>query len=149
MRPEDLEADAILLDTNVFSRLGANDPAYEKFRPFTIGRFVFLSFVTVGEVLRGAFYAGFGPRRMAAIEDGLRAYGALPGNAAAAVAYARIWARLRQAGTPVGDHDIWIAATALVQDPPLPVMTNDGDFEAIAAVSSLVIVRPDGPDRSV
>ena len=100
MNPEDLEAEAILLDTNVFSRLSANDPTYDRFRPFTVGRFLFLSFVTVAEVLRGAIYAGVGERKMANLKEALKAYGVLPYDAAVTVVYANIWAGLRRAERP-------------------------------------------------
>lgn len=75
MTPEELDAPALVLDTNVFSRLSTDDPAYERFRPFTRGRFVFLSFITVGEVLRGAYYKGWGPRRITSSRRGSRPTG--------------------------------------------------------------------------
>jgi predicted nucleic acid-binding protein len=143
VRPEDLEGDSILVDTNVFSRLGEGDESYAGFRPFLLGRFAYLSFVTVGEVLGGAQAAKFGARRLELIENAMRAYGVLPGNIAVARAYGDLWARLKDAGLPMQTNDLWIAATALAQDPPLPLLTNDGGFSNAASVSDLVLVAPD------
>ena len=143
MKPSDLSADGLLLDTNVFSRLSQGDPAYEDFRPFTVGRYLFISFITVGEVLGGAQAKGMGERRLALIESAFQSYGVLPGNAAAARQYGLLWARLKQAGLPVQQNDLWIAAVSLSQNPPLPLLTNDGGFKNVAAVSDLVIVTPD------
>lgn len=143
MKPEDVAGDSLLVDTNVFSRLAEGDPAYAGFRDFTIGRYLFISFVTVGEVLAGAAARDLGPKRLGLIERGFRAYGVLPGNVAAARAYGALWASLKKAGRGMSQNDMWIAAVALSQDPPLPLLTNDGGFENAAAVSPLVVVQPD------
>jgi len=145
----EIESDSLLIDTNVFSRLSEGDPAYEPFRALTVNKFLFLSFVTVGEVLRGAYSRGWGERRLSALEAGLRAYGTLMGDIATARAYADLWARLKSAGRAMSDNDLWIAATALAQDPPLPVLTNDAGFDNAAAVSPLVVIRPTADSASV
>jgi tRNA(fMet)-specific endonuclease VapC len=143
MKPEDLTSDALLVDTDVFSRLADADPAYEGFRAFTHGRYLFIAFVTVGEVLAGARAKDLGPKRLALIESSFQAYGVLPGNAAVARTYGHLWALLKNAGRPVGTNDLWIASVALSQDPPLPLLTNDRGFENIASVSDLILVGPD------
>jgi predicted nucleic acid-binding protein len=89
VKPQELSAPAILVDTDVFSALGEGRPSYEGYRPFTVNRFVFLSFITVAEVLRGAYAAKWGSARLDLLEQGLRAYGVLPGNAGVARTYAR------------------------------------------------------------
>jgi predicted nucleic acid-binding protein len=43
----------------------------------------------------------------------------------------------------MSDHDLWIAATALAQDPPLPLLTNDAGYKNVAEVSDLVVVQPE------
>jgi tRNA(fMet)-specific endonuclease VapC len=142
MRPEDLTADSVLLDTDVFSRLGEGDPAFGGFREFTIGRFLFLSYFTVGEVLGGAEARNWGEKPLSLLESSFRAYGVLSANVAVARTYGRLWARLKAAGRPIPTNDLWIAAVALSQDPPLPLLTNDRHFDEVAAVSNLVVVRP-------
>jgi len=56
---------------------------------------------------------------------------------------ARHWALLRaelaQSGRRINVNDIWIAATAIAHD--LPVVTQDTDFDAIAEIGGLSIVR--------
>ena len=143
MRPEAFDGDSVIVDTNVFSGLSEGDPLYVGFRPFVVGRFAYLSFVTVAEVLAGAKAAKFGPRRLQPIEEGMKAYGVLPGNIAVARMYADLWARLKKAGLPMSTNDLWIAATALAQEPRLPLLTNDRGFANAATVSDLVLVAPD------
>lgn len=43
--------------------------------------------------------------------------------------YARLFVQLRQAGTPIPDNDLWIAALALEHD--LTLITRDSHFERI------------------
>lgn len=145
MSPELRPGSPLVVDTSAFSRLANDDAASEALRRCADGRFLFLSFVTVGEALRGARAGGWGPKRVEALEDSFRPYGVLSGNITVARTYAELWALLRRAGTPVGDNDLWIAATALAQDPPLPVLTSDGDFRKIAAVSDLQVEGLDTP----
>jgi len=136
---EPRSASPLVVDTSAFSRLANDDAASEVLRRSTDGRFLFLSFVTVGEALRGARARGWSQARVEALEESFRPYGVLTGNVKVARTYAELWALLKRAGTPVGDNDLWIAATALAQDPPLPVLTTDGDFKMIAAVSGLQV----------
>ncbi len=107
------------MDTSAFSRLARGDAASEALLRCSNGRFLFLSFVTIGEAMRGARAGGWGPKRVEALENSFRPYGVLTGNITVARTYAELWALLKRAGTPVGDNDLWIAATALAQDPPL------------------------------
>ena len=138
-------ASPLVVDTSAFSRLANDDAASEALRRCADGRFLFLSFVTVGEALRGAWARGWSQKRVEALEDSFRPYGVLTGNVRVARTYAGLWALLRRSGTPVGDNDLWIAATALAQDPPLPVLTTDGDFRKIAAVCDLQVEGLDAP----
>lgn len=139
MSPELRPASPLVVDTSAFSRLASGGEGTEALRRCADGRFLFLSFITVGEALRGAWARGWSQKRVETIEDSLRPYGVLTGNVRVARTYAELWALLKRAGTPVGDNDIWIAASALAQDPALPVLTTDGDFRKIAAVSDLQV----------
>lgn len=47
--------------------------------------------------------------------------------------YARIFVQLRQAGTPIPDNDLWIAALVLEHD--LTLITRDRHFEQIPQLS--------------
>ena len=56
---------------------------------------------------------------------------------------ARMWARLRvhlaESGRRVRINDLWIAAIAASRG--LPVVTQDGDFDALEGVAGLTIMR--------
>ena len=56
---------------------------------------------------------------------------------------ARMWARLRvhlaESGRRVRINDLWIAAIAASRG--LPVVTQDGDFDALEGVAGLTIIR--------
>jgi predicted nucleic acid-binding protein len=53
--------------------------------------------------------------------------------------YARLLVQLKRAGTPVPDHDLWIAAQALEHN--LALVTGDRHFESIPQL-------PINPDRT-
>ena len=56
---------------------------------------------------------------------------------------ARMWARLRihlaETGRRVRINDLWIAAIATSRG--LPIVTQDGDFDALDAVAGLTVIR--------
>jgi predicted nucleic acid-binding protein len=58
-----------------------------------------------------------------------------PIPASAAPFYARIKASRRQQGRPLGDNDLWIAATALALDATL--VTRDRDFSGIEGLQMI------------
>ena len=63
----------------------------------------------------------------------------LPIDRPVAEAWATLRLHLAQAGRRVNVNDTWIAATALAQD--VPVVTQDSDFDALAELSELRIIR--------
>ena len=62
----------------------------------------------------------------------------VPIDTAVADEWARIRLLLAQAGRRVDVNDTWIAATALTHD--VPVVTQDADYEVLAAISDLRVV---------
>jgi tRNA(fMet)-specific endonuclease VapC len=75
-----------------------------------------LSVVSASELLHGvhrARDAGTAARRAAFVEGVLAAFPLVPIDVAVARAHARLWAQLAAAGTPVGAHDLWLAATCV------------------------------------
>jgi tRNA(fMet)-specific endonuclease VapC len=75
-----------------------------------------LSVVTVSELLHGVHRAEDRTRRTrrsAWVESVLDQFPVLPIDMPTARAHAELWAGLAAAGTPVGAHDLWIAATAV------------------------------------
>jgi tRNA(fMet)-specific endonuclease VapC len=93
----------------------------------------FLSTVTVSEMLHGvhrAQDAGRRARRLASVEALLAVFPVLPIDVAVARVHAHLWADLRQAGTPVGPHDMWIGATCLAHGHAI-VTANAREFVRI------------------
>ena len=77
---------------------------------------VFLSVVTASELLLGVHRAtqpDGRARRSAFVEGILERFPLLPVDLACARAHARLRADLRQAGTLIGPHDLWLAATCV------------------------------------
>ena len=125
----------VLVDTNVVSWIGGRRGAHEAWTAALVGRQAFVSFVTVGEILRGGVKAGWPDQKMAEWEQRLRSYTVVPGTVVVARAYARIAARyFRQ----LSDNDLWIAATALAFD--LPIATGDGRLSDIAGEFGISLV---------
>jgi len=74
-----------------------------------------ISVITASELLHGVHRADADHAvcRRAFVEHILSAMDPVPITAAVARVHAEIWAALEAAGTPLGAHDLWIAATAV------------------------------------
>lgn len=77
-----------------------------------------ISVITVSEMLAGVAQSTptFRPRRQAFVEGIIGALTPLPVTTEVARIRAELQAQLRAAGTPIGVHDLWIAATAIAND---------------------------------
>ncbi|MBU2601339.1 MAG: type II toxin-antitoxin system VapC family toxin [Actinobacteria bacterium] len=76
----------------------------------------FLSVITASELLHGVHRAAQPEqraRRSAFVEGVLERFPLLPVDLATARAHARVWAELARAGTLIGPHDLWLAATCI------------------------------------
>lgn len=49
--------------------------------------------------------------------------------------YARVRARLKDAGTPIADNDLWIAALALQSG--MPILSRDADFDRVQGLTRI------------
>ncbi len=79
----------------------------------------FLSVITASELLHGVHRAvkpEIKARRSAFVEAILERFPLLPVDLATARAHAGVWAELAAAGTLIGPHDLWLAATCLAHD---------------------------------
>lgn len=131
--------DFALLDTSVFI-------ARETGRPMDATRVsaetdVAVSVVTIAELQLGVLAAiGVETRavRLATI-DSLADAKVLPIDEDVAAAWARLRVKVAEAGRKVNVNDLWIAATAVAQR--LPVVTQDGDFDALEGLAGLTVVR--------
>jgi len=99
---------------------------------------IFLSVVTVSELLHGvhrARDASQRARRSAYVEAVIDQIPVLAIDMPTARAHAELWAGLAAAGTPVGAHDLWIAATAVSRG----LMLATANRREFARVPGLVV----------
>lgn len=93
----------------------------------------FLSVITASELLHGVHRAvdpAVRARRSAFVEGLLERFPVLAADLACARAHAQIWAELRRAGTIIGAHDLWLAATCVAHGLVM-VTANVRDFERV------------------
>jgi tRNA(fMet)-specific endonuclease VapC len=93
----------------------------------------FLSVITAGELLHGVHRAAqpdVRARRSAFVEGILERFPLLPVDLATARAHAQMWAELRQTGTVIGPHDMWLAATCVAHGLTM-VTANVREFERV------------------
>lgn len=127
---------AVLIDTSVLidverGRTGLDVAVGDEDRAISV--------ITTSELLHGVHRATddrVRARRQAFVEHLLDAIDPIPVDARVARAHASAWAQLDAAGTPVGAHDLWIAATALAHGYALAT-ANVRDF---ARVPGLTVV---------
>lgn len=97
----------------------------------------FVSAITASELLHGvhrAQDAAVQTRRLAIVEGFLGAFPVLPIDGQVARMHAQLWAQLSAAGTPIGTHDMWIAATCIAFGHTL-VTANLRDFGRVPGLS--------------
>ncbi len=97
-----------------------------------------ISVITVSELLHGVHRAtgAARTRRRAFVEHVLAEFEPVPVTEPVARVHAEMWAGLAAAGTSVGAHDLWIAATAVAHG--FGVATRDAaDFERIPGLRVL------------
>jgi predicted nucleic acid-binding protein len=91
-----------------------------------------ISVITVSELLHGIHRAtgAIRVRRQAWVEALLAGAEAVPITIPVARVHAEVWASLAEQGTLIGQHDLWIGATALTHG--LGVVTrNERDFARV------------------
>lgn len=126
-----------LLDTSVFI-------AQETRRSIDVGSLpaeIFVSVVTIAELEAGVLAAADSSTRalrLDTLQVATRTT-ALFIDAPAASAWARIRIALLEAGRRASVNDLWIAAVGLAND--LPIVTQDDDFDALAELGLVEVVR--------
>ena len=148
MRSEEVPPGLLLVDTGVFSWVTWKRGPYESYLPLLQGHELALSFVTVAELRYGAIKNDdWSAERRNRLEAIIRSYDAiLVGTDAVCEAWAQIYAvcKGKLSGPGQGINDMWIAACALAQPQPVPIVTdNVKDFARIAENFPLVVVSPD------
>jgi tRNA(fMet)-specific endonuclease VapC len=123
----------VLLDTSVVVRhfrdadaLTSHWAAFEE---------LYLPQPALAELYAGAFRSAQPERNIQQIEHFLEAVDVLMPDEATPELYGRISAQLAQAGTPIPQNDIWIAAIALQSG--LPLATRDAHFGHVTGLQLL------------
>lgn len=130
-------AERIVLDTDVVSRLLRGSLTNDITKRLT-GAVLLVTFVTVGELFRGAAHAHWGPRRIATLTSWLKEIPAIPGDPIVARRWGELTGSALQAGRPLPANDAWIAACCIVHNVALATY-NRRDFETI---DELELVTP-------
>ncbi|MFL5899726.1 MAG: PIN domain-containing protein [Solirubrobacterales bacterium] len=125
-----------LLDTSVLVAIENGRSLRTEAMPKTTA----ISVVTKAELRVGIFAAEdieIRDRRLTTFELANRIV-ALPVDEAVSRAWARMRAYVGASGQKVGINDMWIAATAAAHE--IPVLTQDGDFDALNGVAGLTVI---------
>ena len=124
---------SVLLDTSVVIRhfrdgnaLASHLAAFEE---------LYLPQTALAELYAGAFRSARPEKNLQQIERFLEAVDVLPPDESTPELYGRISAQLAQAGTPIPQNDIWIAAIALQSG--LPLATCDAHFGHVTGLQLL------------
>ncbi len=125
----------IAVDTNTYSDFCENDP--EAVQGFRKAERIYLPFVVLAE-LRAGFAVGSRGReneRTLNLFLGRSRVSLLFADEQTTFQYARLFYQLREQGTPIPVHDIWIAALAIQHD--LVLFTRDGHFNNLPQLPRL------------
>lgn len=127
---------SLLVDTDVFSYIIDNRPEAQRFHSrFSEGR-VFLSFITCGEMLAGAFKKNWGRSRMQNLRHWIDTTTVIPYTDDLPFFYAMIISNAYKNGYPIKPNDAWIAATAMAHG--IPLLTNNiKDFKNVPGLQLL------------
>jgi tRNA(fMet)-specific endonuclease VapC len=126
----------LLIDTSLLVALKRGDASVEALG----GEEQAISVVTVSELVHGVHRARGAQRtrRRAVVEAILAAFDAIPITEPVARIHADIWAQLAARGSTIGNHDLWIAATALTHG--FGVATrNASDFRRVRGLRVLAV----------
>jgi len=126
-----------LLDTSVLIATETGRPIDTNALPEEI----FISVVTIAELQAGVLAAAdtaTRARRLATL-DSVAGLEALPIDIVAAGHWATFRVRLAEEGRRINVNDLWIAAVAAAND--LPVVTQDSDYDSLAAIGGPRLIR--------
>jgi predicted nucleic acid-binding protein len=144
MSLDDVPAGPLLIDTDVATWLLTGDSPSEPWLPLLRGHLLTLSFVNVGELLALPVSRNWGSTRTAKWREAIRShFVVLPFNVAVTEEWAPLHVKYRGHMQRGGANDLWVAASALSADPPLPLATNNlRDFTKVAADHPLRLIHP-------
>jgi predicted nucleic acid-binding protein len=123
----------MILDTNALSAWLDGDPAIEARLSAAPG--VVLSVIALGEYRFGVLFSRYRveyEQRIALVETDLTVVGT---DSETAGHYASIRKELKDAGTPIPWHDLWIAAQA--RQHAMPVLSRDTHFDHVRGITRI------------
>ena len=125
------ESPPYLLDTNILFQYVRDAPLAEWLHDtYSFDEPAVRRVISVGELRSLALQFGWGKARLARMEELLDRALAVPVEYQGVIeAYATIYAHCRREGTPIGENDTWIAATAHATGACL--LTTDTDFRVL------------------
>jgi len=126
----------VVLDTDVASHL-MRGSLPETVTSRIAGVRLAVTFVTAGELYRGAAHARWGQRRLAALARWLNALPVIHGSESVARRWGELTGNALLAGRPLPSNDAWIAACCLTHDAALATLNlrhyvEIGDLNLIA-----------------
>lgn len=104
---------------------------------------LFVSVVTASELLHGVHRAQTplqAKQRAAFVESILDRFPVVEVDLKSARTHARLWAHLAKKGTPIGAHDLWIAAQAITLDHGV-LTANVREFKRVPDLDVRVVPR--------
>ena len=123
-------AEAVLVDTDVYSYLMTGSRYAALYRPHVEGKLGAVSFITVGELYFGAYRKNWVHAKLDGLRERLRSLTIVPYDESVCLKYAEIKSKCEAKGKSVGDNDLWIAACAIRHSIPL-VSNNFKHFDGI------------------
>jgi len=140
----------ILLDTNIVLYLlrgkAAGQWIKQNYQLDTRTERPLVSMISVGEILAIAERQNYGPKKRVKLHSLLENLVVVEIKFPIAQEYARIQAILQGQGTPIGENDTWIAATAAATASSL--LTSDHHFEKLSpGLINVEIIDPPGSSR--
>jgi tRNA(fMet)-specific endonuclease VapC len=123
----------VLLDTNIVIALFARDEIV--LRELSDAASVFVPSIVVGELFYGAYRSRRFDENMTRVEEFASGSPVLDCDGTTARHYAQIKNRLRDAGRPIPENDIWIAAIA--RQHGLTLISRDSHFAEVEELEIL------------
>ncbi len=122
----------VLLDTNIVIALFARDETV--LRELSNAASVFVPSIVVGELFYGAYRSRRFDENVTRVDEFVSRSAVLTCGAVTARRYAQIKNRLREAGRPIPENDIWIAAVARQHD--LTLVSRDSHFAEVEGLET-------------
>jgi|SRR6266481_4052942 len=130
----------LLVDTNIVSYFYRTDNRAKSYEGHLVGKRLFISFMTVGELYKWPFERNWSERKKEGLVQFLKNYTVLPYDDALAWKWAELVSKTCR-GRPMSLQDSWIAATALRHGMPL-VSHNAKHFEKIPGLNLITEEDP-------